>query len=127
MELTFNKTNNGYIADYTATTHFNLHIEGGGRVLLYKRTSGERGDLIASIPSKVVDVDVVVNYECTYTIVLGDRADVVVITTAEGEVINGVLPEEDTPSGDIPSGYAEFITADDMVFSAADGAFYVKL
>ena len=120
MELTFNKTSNGYIADYSATTHFNIHIEGGGRVYLYKRTSGERGDLIASIPSKVVDVDVVVNYECTYTIVLSDRADVVVITTAEG-VITGVMPEE------APEGYAEFITADDMVFSASDGAFYVKL
>ena len=28
---------------------------------------------------------------------------------------------------DIPEGYAEFVTADDMVFSASDGAFYVKL
>lgn len=30
-------------------------------------------------------------------------------------------------SGDIPSGYAEFTTIDNIVFSAADGAFYVKL
>lgn len=28
---------------------------------------------------------------------------------------------------EIPSGYEEFITADDMVFSASRGAFYVKL
>lgn len=126
MELTFNKTDRGYIAEYSATTHFNLHIEGGGRVMLYKRTSGEHGDLIASIPSNVVDVDIAVNFEATYTIVLEKRADVVV-TTKDGEVINGVLPEEDTPSGDIPEGYAEFMTADDMVFSASDGAFYVKL
>ena len=84
MELTFNKTSNGYIADYVATTHFNLHIEGGGRVILYKRTSGNQGDLIASIPSEVVDVDVAVNFPTIYTIVLRNRADVIVITTAEG-------------------------------------------
>ena len=120
MELTFNKTSNGYIAEYSATTHFNLHIEGGGRVLLYKRTSGEQGDLIASIPSNVVDVDVVVNYECTYTIVLGDRADVVVITTAEG-VITGVMPEE------APEGYTDFELSDGSVFTGSDENFYVKL
>ena len=81
MELTFNKTANGYIAEYSATTHFNLHIEGGSRVLLYKRTSGEHGDLIASIPSSVVDVDVAVNFPATYTIVLTERPSLVTITT----------------------------------------------
>ena len=125
MELTFNKTDNGYIAEYSATTHFNLHIEGGGRVMLYKRTSGEHGDLIASIPSRVVDVDVAVNFPATYTIVLIKRPSLVIITTAEGEVINAVISEES--SGDIPEEYVEFITADGMVFSASDGAFYVKL
>lgn len=127
MELTFNKTVNGFIAEYSATTHFNLHIEGGGRVLLYRRTSGSQGTLLASIPSEVVDVDVAVNHEATYTIVLRNEASLVVITTSEGEVITGVIPEGDVPSGDIPEGYAEFITADGMVFSASDGAFYVKL
>jgi hypothetical protein len=127
MELTFNKTSNGYIAEYSATTHFNLHIEGGGGVLLYKRTSGEHGDHIASIPSEVVDVDVAVNFPAIYTIVLTERPSLVTITTAEGEVITGVIPEGDVPSGDIPEGYAEFVTADGMVFSASDGAFYVKL
>ena len=126
MELTFNKTANGYIADYSATTHFNLHIEGGCRVLLYKRTSGSQGDLLASIPSKcVVDIDVAVNHEATYTIVLGNRAKEVVITTKDGEVVNGIIPNGG--GSNIPDGYAEFITADDMVFSASDGAFYVKL
>ena len=125
--MEFIKTNNSYIADYSATTHFNLHIEGGGRVLLYKRTSGTMGDLIASIPSRVVDVDIAVNFPAIYTIVLIERPSLVTITTAEGDVINTVIPEEDTPSGDIPEGYAEFITADAMVFSASDGAFYVKL
>ena len=125
MELIFNKIANGYIAEYSATTHFNLHIESGGRVMLYKRTSGESGNLIASIPSSVVDVDVAVNFPATYTIVLTERPSLVTITTAEGNVINAVISEE--PSGDIPEGYAEFITADDMVFYASDGAFYVKL
>lgn len=120
MELTFTKSTNSYIADYTATTHFNLHIEGGGRVLLYKRTSGAKGDLLANIPSHgVVDIDIAVNFEATYTIVLEKRADVVV-TTKDGEVINGVLPEK------APSGYEEFITSDGMPI-ATDGAFYVKL
>lgn len=125
MELTFNKTVNGYIADYSVTAHFNLHIEGGGKVLLYKRTSGDYGGLIASIPASVVDVDVAVNFPATYTIVLIERPSLVTITTVEGEIINAVIPEES--SGDIPEGYAEFITADDMVFYASDGAFYVKL
>lgn len=125
MELTFNKTVNGFIAEYSATTHFNLHIEDGGRVLLYKRTSGSQGTLLASIPSNVVDVDVAVNFPATYTIVLIERPSLVTITTVEGEIINAMIPEES--SGDIPEGYAEFITEDGIAFSASDGAFYVKL
>lgn len=39
--------------------------------------------------------------------------------------INAAISEES--SGDIPEEYVEFITADGMVFSASDGAFYVKL
>ena len=80
MELTFNKTSNGYIADYVTTTHFNLHIEGGGRVLLYRRTSGSQGTLLASIPSEVVDVDVAVNHEATYTIHCATMPNTAVIT-----------------------------------------------
>lgn len=118
--MEFIKTNNGYTAEYFATTHFNLHIEGGGRVYLYKRTSGEQGDHIASIPSEVVDVDVAVNFPTIYTIVLRNRADVVMITTAD-EVINGVLPEE------APSGYEDFCLADGSVFTGSDENFYVKL
>ena len=30
-------------------------------------------------------------------------------------------------SSDAPEGYGNFITADDMVFAASDGKFYVKL
>lgn len=81
MELTFTKVNKTFIADYTATTHFNLHIEGGGRVLLYKRTSGEKGDLLANIPSHgVVDIDIAVNFEATYEIHCDKMPDVAVIT-----------------------------------------------
>jgi hypothetical protein len=93
MELTFNKTDNGYITEYSATTHFNLHIEDGGRVLIYKRTNGEHNDHIASIPSKVIDVDVAVNFPATYTIVLIERPSLVTITTVDGEVINAVISE----------------------------------
>jgi hypothetical protein len=78
--MEFIKTNNGYIAEYSATTHFNLHIEGGGRVMLYKRTSGEHGDLIASIPSNVVDEDVAVNFPATYTIEVQTMPTMCVIT-----------------------------------------------
>lgn len=117
MELTFNKTANGYTAEYSATTHFNLHIEGGGRVLLYKRTSGEQGDLIASIPSNVVDEDVAVNIPATYTIVLTERPQGVTITTADGEVINAVIPAE-----------MAVFKAKDADFISADGKYiYVKI
>lgn len=81
MELTFTKSSNGYVAEYLATNHFNLHIEGGGRVMLYKRTSGEKGDLLASIPAYgVVDIDVAVNFETTYEIHCDKMPDVAVIT-----------------------------------------------
>lgn len=80
MELTFNKTEIGYMADYSATTHFNLHIEGGGRVYLYKRTSGEKGSLIASIPAEVVDVDIVVDFPATYEVVCDTMPTMAVIT-----------------------------------------------
>lgn len=116
MELTFNKTANGYTAEYSATTHFNLHIEGGGRVLLYKRTSGSQGDLIASIPSNVVDVDVAVNIPATYTILLTARPQGVTITTAD-EVINAVIPAE-----------MAVFKAKDADFISADGKhIYVKM
>lgn len=83
MELTFTKTNRGFVADYTATTHFNLHIEGGGRVLLYKRTSGANGDLIANIPYHgVIDIDIAVNFESIYTIVCETMPTVAEIITA---------------------------------------------
>lgn len=117
MELTFNKTDRGYIAEYQATTHFNLHIEGGGRVAILKRTSGEQGDLIASIPSNVVDMDVAVNFPATYTIVVTERPSLVTITTAEGEVINAVIPAE-----------MAVFKAKDADFISADGKYiYVKV
>ena len=117
MELTFNKTESGYIAEYVATTHFNLHIEGGGRVQLSKRTSGSQGTLLASIPSNVVDEDVAVNIPATYTIVLTERPSLVTITTAEGEVINAVIPAE-----------MAVFKAKDADFISADGKYiYVKV
>lgn len=37
MDLTFNNNS----AEFHADSHFNIHIEGGGRGLLYRRTSGD--------------------------------------------------------------------------------------
>lgn len=123
--MEFIKTSNGYTAEYSATTHFNLHIEGGGRVLLYKRTSGEKGDLIASIPSNVVDVDVAVNFPAIYTIVVIERPSLVTITTAEGEVINAVIPNGG--GSNFPDGYVIF-KAQDADFISSDGKYiYVKI
>ena len=81
MDLQFTKVGEAYIADYSATTHFNIHIEGGGRVELYRRTSGEKGDLIASIPANA-DIDVAVNFPATYEIHCDNMPDVAVITEA---------------------------------------------
>lgn len=118
--MDFIKTNNGYRAEHSASTSFNLHIEGGGRILIYRKTSGEKGSLIASIPAEVVDVDIVVDFPATYTIVVMRRAEVT-ITTKDGEVINGVMPEE------APEGYTDFELADGSVLVGSDEAIYVKL
>lgn len=117
MELTFTKVGNTYIAEYQATTHFALHIEGGGRVVLYKRTAGTQGEIIATIPADVVDTDIAVNFPATYAIVVTERPSLVTITTAEGEVINAVIPAE-----------MAVFKAKDADFISADGKYiYVKV
>lgn len=122
MDLQFTKVGETYIADYSATTHFNIHIEGGGRVELYRRTSGEKGDLIASIPAHA-DIDVAVNFPATYTILLSEKASLVVLTTAEGETIEGVFLAE----GEKPHTFGPFITSAIEEFVGSDGIkFYVR-
>ena len=48
MDLTFNKTNKGYVAEFEATSDFNLHVErkGEGAILLYQRTQGNGWDMV---------------------------------------------------------------------------------
>lgn len=61
MELTFTKSSNGFIADFSASVPFNIHIErDGGRVLsVSRRTAGEGWETIEIIrQGRVIDADV---------------------------------------------------------------------
>lgn len=63
MELTFNKVNNKYIATFTATSNFNIHIEQTGGIVELYYTSVEDAKpkylkaLNNSKDEKVIDVD----------------------------------------------------------------------
>lgn len=57
MELTFTKSSDSYIAEFTASSHFNLHIEGGGNISVYRKTSGEGWDYLTSDQGSVLDSD----------------------------------------------------------------------
>ena len=132
MELSFTKVGSTYIADYSASSHFNIHIEGGKRVVLFNKTSGENWAFTASLPiNNTTDVDIAVNRPKDFRFALEQKAETFIITTKDGTTIEGVFPSEpispDAPSGDIPVGYEEFIASVDGIFSASDGAFYVKL
>jgi len=88
MDLIFNKTSNGWVAEFNAPTHFNLHLErkDAGRLDLYRKTSGSNYDYVR-IPykggSKVVDMDVpvVMSRECK--VVCDSEPTVAIITFAE--------------------------------------------
>lgn len=88
MNLTFNKTPNGWVAEFQAPTHFNLHLErkDAGRLDLYRKTSGSNYDY-ARIPykggSKVVDMDVPVVMSREYKVVCESEPTVAIITFAE--------------------------------------------
>lgn len=133
MELTFTKVGNTYIADYSASSHFNIHIEGGKRVALFNKTSGIQWGFTASLPiNNTTDVDIAVNRPKDFRFALQEKAETFIITTKDGTTIEGVFPDEpispdapDVPS--IPDGYEEFIASVDGIFSASDGAYYVKL
>lgn len=135
MELSFTKVGSTYIADYSASSHFNIHIEGGKRVALFNKTSGENWATVASLPiNNTTDVDIAVNRPKDFRFALQEKAETFIITSVDGTIIEGTFPDEpispdapDVPSGDIPSGYEEFIASVDGIFSASDGAFYVKL
>jgi hypothetical protein len=86
MNLTFNKTSNGWVTELNAPTHFNLHLEDAGRLDLYRKTSGSNYDYMR-IPykggSKVVDMDVPVVMSRDYKIVCESEPTVAIITFAE--------------------------------------------
>ena len=88
MDLTFNKTSNGWVAEFQAPTHFNLHLEStdAGRLDLYRKTSGSNYDYVR-IPykggSKVVDMDVPVVMSRDYRVVCDSEPTVAIITFAE--------------------------------------------
>lgn len=130
MDLSFTKVGTTYIADYSASSHFNIHIEGGKRVALFNKTSGIQWGFTASLPiNNTTDVDIAVNRPKDFRFALEQKAETFIITTKDGTTIEGVFPDEpispDAP--DVPSGYEEFIASVDGIFSASDGAFYVKL
>lgn len=88
MDLIFSKTSNGWVAEFQAPTHFNLHLErkDAGRLDLYRKTSGSNYDYVR-IPykggSKVVDMDVPVVMSREYKVVCESEPTVAIITFAE--------------------------------------------
>lgn len=87
MELTFNKTDNKWVAEFQAPTHFNLHLErkDAGRLDLYRKTSGSNYDYIHvphQITKEIADVDVPVIICSDYKIVCNSEPIVAIITFA---------------------------------------------
>lgn len=126
MNLTFNKTSNGWVAEFNAPIHFNLHLErkDAGRLDLYHKTSGNN---YIRIPyegdNKIVDVDVPVVISRDYKVLCGSKPSMMIVTFADGTILEADIPSE----GGTPSGYSQFLTADGMVFTASDGNYFVKL
>lgn len=112
-----------------ASSHFNIHIERetGGLFLIYRKTSGEKWDLISNgyRGKDTIDTDVYVPFGTEYKFVSESRPTLCYVTFADGTQERVEVPSGE--GGDVPSGYEEFITADGLVFSAVDGEFYVKL
>lgn len=81
--------NNGtYELVIPSSTPFNIHLERseGGYLALFRRTSGEKWDLVKSLSSGalVIDIDVANNIEREYLVRSEGRPTMCVITTAEG-------------------------------------------
>ena len=126
MELTFNKTSNGWVAEFSAPTHFNLHLErkDAGKLNLYRKTSDSNYVRIPyKVDNKVVDVDVPVVMSRDYKILCGSRPSMMIVTFADGTILKADIPSE----GGAQSGYSQFLTADGMVFTTSDGNYFVKL
>ena len=98
MELTFNNNT----AEFHASTHFNLHIEGAS-ASLYRRTSGTQWDFVKSLNGNVIDEDVANNIPKEWKVVVSEGITMCAVTMADGTTLEGVFPYE--------------------VFNAKDGAF----
>lgn len=83
MELTFNKVGETYEAEFNAGTDFNLHIEDGGRVALYKRTAGTGWDSVKGVTTDVYDYDVSVGIPKDYRVVCETLPSVAIVTMSE--------------------------------------------
>lgn len=124
--LIFNKTTNGWVMEFNAPTHFNLHLERNDvdDLDLYRKTSGSN---YVRIPykgdNKVVDIDVPVVMSRDYKVLCSSRPSMMIVTFTDGTILEADIPSE----GDVPSGYSQFLTADGMVFTASDGNYFVKL
>lgn len=88
MELTFN--NNA--AEFLASTHFNLHIEGAS-ASLYKRTSGAQWDFVKTLNGAVIDEDVAVTIPKDYRIVCAETPKMCVVTFADGTIVEADIQQ----------------------------------
>ena len=83
MELTFNKTDNKWVAEFEAAAHFNLHLErdSEGRLDIYSN------GVIADIPYQdrklVVDMDFAVAIPKQFKIVSVSQPTIAVVTFNE--------------------------------------------
>ena len=83
MELTFNKTDNKWVAEFEAAAHFNLHLERNseGRLDIYSN------GVIADIPYQdrklVVDMDFAVAIPKQFKIVSVSQPTIAVVTFNE--------------------------------------------
>lgn len=102
MDLTFINGSSEFRAD----SHFNLHLEGAGKVSLYRRTSGVKWDFVAELNGDVVDIDVPVSIPKDYRVIITDEPNSAVMTINGG----GVFPE-----------LYEVFSALDGAFLTADG------
>lgn len=102
MELIFTKSSNGYIADFSASTPFNIHIErDGGRVLsVSRRTVGEGWGTIEIIrQGRVIDADVYNDIEREFRIQSDVEPTMCEITF--GTTVAPDVPTENEGSGEI--------------------------
>lgn len=134
MELTFNQTDKGWVAEFEAATHFNLHLEReqSGRLDLYKRSAGTSWEYVGKpylAGKRVVDFDVPVVVGKMYKVVLSELPTMMIVTFADGTQLEAEMPEQGgsefvsirelyqptTEDVDINTGYFDGVTNCDKV------------